>query len=526
MGFINTYKYDIFISYSHLDNKKQIYDKNFGWVDIFHRQLQIYLDSQFGDTIKIWRDERLDGNEQFDDSIKEKIESTAIFLSLVSKGYLNSDYCLKELELFYNYSLNQPASYCVKNRNRSFKILLANIDHSSFKETNVNDSLSKLIGKTIGFKFNNSTQNDEIGFPIEPNSNEFKVQIQKLSSAIYKTLYAIKQNNVKSINNHRTFTEYKQAEPDLNYPVFFADVEDSIGFIKKRITEELIAEGIYVSDKIPPPYDPIEKHDQEVSKIVRQSKLTIHMLGNCPGRQIALNKASFKHFSNIQKDQSDLQTYPMRQLHICLDESVKKIIWSPEINVNKGYESYKLFRDSLYLLENNIEIYTGTQQELKRDILDEINLLKNSNKSLNNHNQQPSVLLDAHRNDFKYGFDVSKIFINNNIQLLINHTDEDIGKMRLKQLENLLASVDSLIFVYGNATRKWILSRLYSALGIIYANKLIMKYIAVVIVPSNTEKIEDFRQKLPGDVHLIDNREQNNLESAILKHFDEIHKLR
>ncbi len=53
--------------------------------------------------VKIWWDnKRLDGSKLFDESIKEGIEKSAVIVCLTSPAYLNSDYCCKELELFYN----------------------------------------------------------------------------------------------------------------------------------------------------------------------------------------------------------------------------------------------------------------------------------------------------------------------------------------------------------------------------------------------------------------------------------------
>jgi len=67
MAYVSTYDFDIFISYAHLDNPP-LPDNNSGWVDHFHKELQITLDRRVGKSqkIKIWRDNKLDGNQVFD----------------------------------------------------------------------------------------------------------------------------------------------------------------------------------------------------------------------------------------------------------------------------------------------------------------------------------------------------------------------------------------------------------------------------------------------------------------------------
>jgi len=47
MGVANAYSNDIFISYSHIDNESFGDDRG-GWVDIFHAQLQQFVDVHVG----------------------------------------------------------------------------------------------------------------------------------------------------------------------------------------------------------------------------------------------------------------------------------------------------------------------------------------------------------------------------------------------------------------------------------------------------------------------------------------------
>ncbi len=66
---MSAYNNDIFISYSHIDNES--FDEDHpGWVDVFHAQLQQFIDFHVGRRTKVWRDRRLTGAEVFSDEIE------------------------------------------------------------------------------------------------------------------------------------------------------------------------------------------------------------------------------------------------------------------------------------------------------------------------------------------------------------------------------------------------------------------------------------------------------------------------
>ena len=96
MGPVSSYKNDVFISYSHIDN--QFFgDPRGGWVDIFHEQLQNFVNVHVGRRTKVWRDKRLMGAEVFSDEIEQQLRSSAVLVSVISPGYMQSEWCNREL---------------------------------------------------------------------------------------------------------------------------------------------------------------------------------------------------------------------------------------------------------------------------------------------------------------------------------------------------------------------------------------------------------------------------------------------
>ena len=92
MAYVPGFGHDIFISYSHLNNP-QGDDGGEGWVSRFHRRLEAELRQVAGKELGVWRDLNLERNQLFDQTIKQAVESSALFLAINSVAYKNSDYC-------------------------------------------------------------------------------------------------------------------------------------------------------------------------------------------------------------------------------------------------------------------------------------------------------------------------------------------------------------------------------------------------------------------------------------------------
>lgn len=88
-----------FISYAHIDNEPLTPEQR-GWVTQFHETLQVMLKQQLGEEVRIWRDQKLDGSDVFDDEIAAQLARTAILVSVLTPRYLRSEWCRREVEKF------------------------------------------------------------------------------------------------------------------------------------------------------------------------------------------------------------------------------------------------------------------------------------------------------------------------------------------------------------------------------------------------------------------------------------------
>src|SRR5215470_127173 len=95
MAYLPQFRNDLFVSYRRAANEAR--DK---WVDVFCNELSASLKELVGD-VTIWRDEgQLRTGQEWRKEIADALDGAAIFLAIISRTYLDSDECLKELDLF------------------------------------------------------------------------------------------------------------------------------------------------------------------------------------------------------------------------------------------------------------------------------------------------------------------------------------------------------------------------------------------------------------------------------------------
>ena len=113
-----TFEKHLFISYAHADNKTTP-DDNKGWVSRFHEYLESYLSTNIGEDAAIWRDERLRGNDIFASEIVEQFPHTAVLVSLLSPRYIESEWCIREVNEFCDVA-GKHGGLVVDNKARVF----------------------------------------------------------------------------------------------------------------------------------------------------------------------------------------------------------------------------------------------------------------------------------------------------------------------------------------------------------------------------------------------------------------------
>lgn len=102
--FKHGFENDVFISYCHTDDEPDPSGRR--WVSKFGIDLKTLLEQNSGRMVRIWHDQNLDAADRFDAEIEAQLRSSAILVPILTRNYLNSDFCGRERCEFLRISSN------------------------------------------------------------------------------------------------------------------------------------------------------------------------------------------------------------------------------------------------------------------------------------------------------------------------------------------------------------------------------------------------------------------------------------
>ena len=141
---------DAFISYAHIDNEPLTPGQK-GWVTQFHATLQTMLSQRLGEKARIWRDDKLGGNDVFAAEIVDQFTHTALLVSILSPRYLRSEWCTRELREFCEVAA-RTGGITLGNKSRVFKVVKTPVEIST--------ALPEAVQQTLGYEFYATDEGD------------------------------------------------------------------------------------------------------------------------------------------------------------------------------------------------------------------------------------------------------------------------------------------------------------------------------------------------------------------------------
>lgn len=485
MGYIEGYSYDIFISYSHIDNEEPV-AKRKGWVEKFYDELKVLLMRSTGTRdISIWWDrKRLEGNTVFDKAIAEGIKETAILICLNSPSYLNSDYCKLELDVFNEHAALSPHGLTLRERSRILNVLLFNIHYSQWP---------KAFSGTTGFSFYDAEQQEELGDRYEIPGRKFKTALQDLRDAVTDLI-----------------KEFKKAPPPVapekDFSIYFGDVSDGLDVYKGKTIKELQKKGYKIHSDIPPPFDSAG-HENAVIQRLKTSHLNVHLLDNLKGRKIVGD---------------ELIGFPQKQLELSLQVDNPKLIWVPEETdfnsvEDETYKDFLIELDTGGSFSDDTSYIRGKKSTLVKEIMDLAEMLKDRQKQ-SVAVDKLAVLLDTHRVDQLTVQDLYKNLVVEHIKPLLNPEEGDPLK-NIQALEETIRQVRKLVFYYGEVSEQWIKERFNAARQFLARPRFPEKEFLVFLMPplKNPDAVAKDFQIPPTDV--FDNSTSAQLQLNIFRKF-------
>lgn len=259
---------DVFISYRHLDNEL-LDEQGKGWIDNFHERFESVLGEALGYEPKIWRDPRLPGNVYFADVLEERIKKTAVVISILSPGYLQSDWCMGELREFCRLA-DQTGGLVVGDRMRIFKVVKTHIEREQHPPE---------FQKQLGYEFyeiDKMTQRP-VAFGQELGRNRDQRYWSKLDDLAWdvKQVLSIINPRAKAASGASVFNRAQGT-------IYLAQTTRDMSEERDQIKRELQNRGYDIlPDRELPLISP--NYEEVVRECVGRAKLSVHLIGGSYG---------------------------------------------------------------------------------------------------------------------------------------------------------------------------------------------------------------------------------------------------
>ena len=257
---------DAFISYAHIDNEPLTPGQK-GWVSQFHATLQAMLSQRLGENARIWRDDKLNGNDVFSDEIIGQFTKTALLVSILSPRYVRSEWCTRELREFCE-AAARTGGITVGNKSRVFKVIKTPF------ETAV--PLPEAVQQTLGYEFfsldNGEPQELDPAFG-DHARQQFLTKLSRLAWELAKSLQQLAQSGSVADANQTG---------SARRVVFVAECGRDQRDAREQLATELRMHGYEVLPELQLPL----AEDALVSELKAQLErcaLAIHLVGDSVG---------------------------------------------------------------------------------------------------------------------------------------------------------------------------------------------------------------------------------------------------
>jgi hypothetical protein len=252
----------IFISFTHKDNAK-LSDEQHGWIDRFHEALQERLNQLWGSETIVWRDPKIGGNDLLTEVIVAALERSALLVSVLSPGYVKSQWCNDELRMFCE-AANRSGGLHAGSKSRIIKAI----------KTPVADELQGPIAElrdSRGYPFFRLGDRG-VAWEFDPRlgqeaRQEFLCQVNELAHDLCRTLESLLG----------TRESRREVAAPSGVTIYVAETSFDRVADAERLRRELKQLGHTVLPDVPLNYTP--DYGERVSALLKRAQLSVHQVG-------------------------------------------------------------------------------------------------------------------------------------------------------------------------------------------------------------------------------------------------------
>ncbi|MFK8083617.1 MAG: TIR domain-containing protein [Granulosicoccus sp.] len=434
---MSLYNIDLFISYAHIDNVPLSAQKS-GWISRFHESLSAHLSMKLGKRVRIWRDDKLQGNDRFAEEIVEQFNSTAVLVSVLTPRYLNSEWCTREVAEFCKKAEN---NLFVENKARIFKVIKTPVDSES--------SLPSIMQELLGYDFFIF----EDGAPValddvygEQYGQDFNRKVNGLSFQIAELLKTLEAAN----DEHKIKTSV--ASPDKPV-VYLAECAYDMKSVRDNLETQLNCLGYQVLPDRSLPVDE-EGYINAVNALLTRSDVSVHLIGQQYG--------AVPHGPN---DESTAHVQNRLAASMSQYTSLTRLIWLG----NQSSPSDEKQQRFIHALQSDAQSQSGADllngdvEQLKsvlQTLLDKVEIQNNpdtgqaDNIDTETTEADSSVYLICTEQDRKATQPLRKYLRDHDISVLMPAFKGDAAEVRQANQQRMSNSRSIMIF-YGEGEEAW-----------------------------------------------------------------------
>ncbi len=428
-----TYDKHIFISYAHLDNQPLTQEQE-GWVSRFHESLQTILTMRMGRKARIWRDKKLCGNDSFADEIVAQFPKTEILISVLSKCYVESEWCRREIEEF----CRSAGEIRVGNKYRIIKVIKLPLDGPY--------PLPPLMNEMLGYEFFTYQDREQGKTPLELDPLYFP----KLAPLYIERLCVLADDVIDVINrieSSTTTTERAMRNGPSRPSVFLAQCSRDQKEPREALEIELRQHGYPI---LPGRQLPNEEADfvADVSQLLDQCRLAVHIVGAFPG--FVPDGPSRKPAIVLQNELA---------IANCKKGCLRRVIWLPEGTVSQDPDQQR-FIEALHgdaEAQFGAELITGNLEALKaavRSALESVEKDKQHPTTRDEAGDSSLIYLICDAKDRETVLPLRKLLRGRGFETKIPLFDGDAATLDLAK-QDMLTQCNGVLVFYGKGDEGW-----------------------------------------------------------------------
>jgi hypothetical protein len=273
------FTHDVFISYAHVDDlplDPTRPGQSAGWVTTLVQHLENFLGQEIGraEGFTVWKDKyNLRGNNALTPEIKAVLERTAIFIAILSPGYLSSAWCPDEARFFAQRFAGDLAG-------RVFVVERARLDDAAV----VPQELTGLRNYRFWYVDDNKQPRTFAKPMPEEQEIQYFRQVQDLARDVRSNLKAMADGPLLRPPAARPLTGSRANGSNGAGVAFLAEVTDDLEFRRLEVSRYLEQRGVVVLPEAGLPLGRAQFEAALDADLVR-SLAFVQLLGPMPGKR-------------------------------------------------------------------------------------------------------------------------------------------------------------------------------------------------------------------------------------------------